>query len=69
MFDNYSRIVSESKHKAKDGEGLKILSSKQMLQRLTIALPQAKAGKTSKNVLNEMRQRHYKFFVTSKRNY
>ena len=37
-----------------DSEELKILSSKQMLQRLPIALSQVKAGSTSENVLNEI---------------
>ena len=35
---------------------LKILTPKQMLQRLKIDLVQVKAGKTSKNLLNEIRQ-------------
>ena len=33
-----------------------MLSLKQMLQRLTIALAQVKAGKASENLLNEIRQ-------------
>ena len=33
-----------------------MLSYKQMLQRLTIALAQVKAGKPSENLLNEIRQ-------------
>ena len=52
MFDDYSRIVSEAKYKTKYGEGLKILTPKQMLQRLPIALAQVKA----ENLLNEMTQ-------------
>ena len=48
LFDYYSRIVSESKHKTKHGEGLKILSPKQMLRRLPIALAQLKADNTLK---------------------
>ena len=32
LFNDYSSIVSEVKHKAKYGEGLKILTTKQMLQ-------------------------------------
>ena len=56
MFDDYSRIVSEAKYKAKYGEGLKILTPKQMLQRLPIALAQVKAGNISENLLNEMTQ-------------
>ena len=55
FFDDYFRIVSETKHKTKYGEGLKILSPKQMLQRLSIALAQVKAGNTSENLLNEIR--------------
>ena len=35
---------------------LKILISKQILQRLTIALPQIKAGNNSESLLNEIRQ-------------
>ena len=34
---------------------LKILSPKQMLQRLPVALAQVKAGNTSENLLNEIR--------------
>ena len=42
------------------GKGLRILTSKQMLQRLPIALAQVKASSTSKNLLNEIRQiTHY----------
>ena len=32
LFGNYSRVVSEAKYKTKHGEGLKILTHKQMLQ-------------------------------------
>ena len=42
MFDDYSRIVSEANCKSKYGEGLKILTSKQILQRLPIALARVK---------------------------
>ena len=37
------------------GKGLKILTPKQMLERLSIALAQVKAGNNSENVLNEIR--------------
>ena len=40
-------MMSEAKYKAKNntsGKGLKILTPKQMLQRLPIALAQVKAG-------------------------
>ena len=42
--------------KATKGEGLKILTPQQMLQRLPIAFAQVKAGNTSENLLNEVRQ-------------
>ena len=38
------------------GKGLKILTPKQILQRLPISLAQVKAGNTSENLLNEIRQ-------------
>ena len=38
------------------GEGLIILTPTQMLQRLPIALGHLKAGNTTKNLLNEIRQ-------------
>ena len=52
-------MLYEAKYKAKYGRGLKILSTKQMLQRLPIALAQVKAGNTSENLLNEIRQIMY----------
>ena len=45
--------------KETQGEELKILTPKQMLQRLLIALAQVKAGNTSKNLLNEICQMIY----------
>ena len=48
-------MLSESKYKSKYGRDLKILTPKQMLQRLPIALAQVKAGNTSENLLNEVR--------------
>ena len=62
LFNEYSLIASETKHKAKYGEGLKILTPKEILQRLPIALAQAKAGDTSENFLNEIRQIIYSLY-------
>ena len=42
--------------KEAQAERLKILTPKQMLQRLPIALAQVKAGNNSKNLLNEINQ-------------
>ena len=50
LFEDYTTIVSKVKYEAKHGKGLKILTPKQMLQRLPIiALAQLKAGNTSEN--------------------
>ena len=56
LFNEYSLIESEDKYKAKQGKGLKILSPKQMLQRMPIALAQVKSGNTYENLLNEIRK-------------
>ena len=56
LFDYYSRIVSEAKYKAKQGKGLKVLFPKQMLHRKPMALAQVKAGNTSENLPNKIRQ-------------
>ena len=40
FFDDYSLMVSEVKLKATKGTGLKILTQKQLFQRLPIALTQ-----------------------------
>ena len=48
--------------KVSDHSNLKILTPKQMLQRLPIALAQVKAGNTSENLLNESRQIIYSLY-------
>ena len=53
--------------KVPDHSKLKVLSPKQMLQWLPIALAQVKAGNTSEKSLNEIR--HHIFFALNKRNY
>ena len=59
-------MMSETKTKAKQneikGKRLKILTTKQMLQRLPIALAQVKAGNNSENLLNEIRQIIYSLY-------
>ena len=44
-------MILEAKRKPTKGKGLKILTPKQMLQRLPIALAQAKVGNISENLL------------------
>ena len=48
--------------KNQEGTGLKILTPKQMLQRLPIALAQVKAGNNSEGLLNEIRQIAYSLY-------
>ena len=51
-----ARVATVSYRKVPDYSNLKILSPKQNLHRLPIALAQVKAGNTSKNLLNEIGQ-------------
>ena len=60
--------VSESEIKATQREGMELLTLKQMLQRLPIALAQVKVGNTSESLLNEIHQIIYSF-VSSKKSY
>ena len=62
FFDDYSSMMSESKNKATEGTGLKLLTPRQMLQRLPIALAQVKAGNNSENLLNEIKQIVYSLY-------
>ena len=66
FYDDYSLIMSEAKIKATKGIGLKILTPKQMLQRLPIALAQVKAGNNSESLLNEIRQIVYSLYHSKK---
>ena len=62
FFRYYSFLLCEAKGKGKYGSGLKILTPKQMLPRLPIALAQVKAGNTSENLLNEIREIIYSLY-------
>ena len=55
-------MMFEAKIKSTKGTGLKILTPKQMLQRLPIALAQVKAGNNSESLLNEIRQIVYSLY-------
>ena len=52
----------DSKQNETKGTGLKILTPKQMLQRLPIALAQVKAGHKSESHLNECRKIVYSLY-------
>ena len=56
MFNDWAKLKSESKYRKKNGTRLKVLTPKQMLQRLPIALAQVKADNNSESLLNEIGQ-------------
>ena len=68
LFNDSAKIRSEAIYISKQNEteqggtGLKMLTPKQMLQILSIALAQAKAGNTSENLLNQIRQIAYSLY-------
>ena len=62
FYDDYSLMMSEAKTKATKGTGLKILTPKQILQRLPITLAQVKASNNSEKLLNEIRQIVYSLY-------
>ena len=66
IFDNFSSFASNSRYKATHGEWLKILSHKQMLQRLPISLMQVQTISTSENLLNKIRQLIYSLYQAKK---
>ena len=54
-------------YKTKQGTGLKILTRKQMLQRLSIAFAQVKANNNSENFLNQIGQLVYSLYESKKK--
>ena len=66
LFNNYSKIKSEyiygSKENETKGKGLKVLTPRQMPQRLPIALAQVKASNNSEGLLNEIRKFVYSLY-------
>ena len=70
LLNDNPKIRSEATYKSKqnktEGTGLKILTPKQMLQRLPMALAQVKAGNNSESLLNDA---NCLFFVSIKRNH
>ena len=54
--------LKSGSHTSKKGEGLKILSNKQMLNRLRTLLAQIQAGNNSKSLKNEIRQILYSLY-------
>ena len=67
LYDGRELVVNAFKSglfllKLTAGTGLKILTPKQLLQKLPIALAQGKAGNNSKSLLNEIRQVTYSLY-------
>ena len=56
MFNGYPKNMSKNVYESKQGTGLKILTPKEMLQRLPKAAAQIKAGNNSESLLNESMQ-------------
>ena len=56
MFNDYFKNMYRNIYESKQGTGLKILTPKQMLQRLPLALVQIKTGNSSESLFNEIRQ-------------
>ena len=55
FYDDCPSMMSDAEYRATKGTGLKILTAKQMFQRLPITLAQVKAGNNSESLLNEIR--------------
>ena len=51
-----ARVAKVSDRRVFDRKRIKILTPKQMLQGLPVALAQVKAGNTSENLINKIRQ-------------
>ena len=67
LYDGRELVVNAFKSglfllKSTAGTGLKILTPKQLLQKLPIALAQVKAGNNSESLLNEIRQIVYSLY-------
>ena len=62
FYDDYSSVMSETKYIATKGTRIEILTPKQMLQRLPIALAQVKSGNNSESLLNKIRQIVYSLY-------
>ena len=66
LFIEYIEMLSDTNYDVRqnktEGTGLKILTPKQMLQKLPIALAQVKAGNNSGSLLNEIRQIVYSLY-------
>ena len=58
----FLRLKKEVAEESATGTGIKILTPKQLFQRLPIALAQVEAGNNSENLLNEIKQIVYSLY-------
>ena len=69
FIEDYGSMILEAKRLAKlEGKGLKILTPKQMLQRLPVALAQIKAGNNSESLFNEIKRIVYSLYQSKEIN-
>ena len=66
VYKTFQSGIFPRSEESQEDEGLKILTPNQMLERLSIALAQIKAGNNSESLLNEIRQIVY-FLYRSKK--
>ena len=68
FYEDYSSMIFEARKQAieQEREGLKILTSNQMLTRLPIALAEIKSDNNSESLLNEIRQIVYYLYRSKK---
>ena len=62
MFNNHPRERSRHIYESRQGKGLTILTPKQILQRLPIAIAQIKVSNKSEILFNEIRQIVYSLY-------
>ena len=68
FFKDHITMISDASYEVKQNEteqggtGIKMLTPKQLFQRLLISLAQEKAGNNSENLLNEIKQIVYSLY-------
>ena len=62
FYEVKNKAKNEARNQTTKGKGIKILTPKQLRQRLPIALAQVKAGNNFENLLNEIRQTVYSLY-------
>ena len=62
VFKAFESGIFLKPEESKQGKGLKVLTPKEILKRLPIALAQLSAGNNSESLLNEIRQIGYSLY-------